>query len=171
MRLRESCPLIVVSKPPDSGACERKRSPAHSRVTTPSFITLRKLPRFPVIDVPFEIVPTPPALRWLGAASARHSAAGHNARRPDSPSPPALLASGTRDTALFAPGDVTGSINGSPNNTGGIGEIDFNAWLNTRLGAQYIWYEKFNGASRGYNGSGRNASDNNTLYLFFWVAF
>lgn len=78
---------------------------------------------------------------------------------------------GTRDTALFAPAEVTGSANGSPSSNGAIGEVDFNAWLNTRLGAQYIVYDKFNGASRAYDGSARNASGNNTLYLFLWVAF
>jgi len=78
---------------------------------------------------------------------------------------------GTRDTALFAPTAVTGSVTGSPSSSGGIGEIDFNAWLNTRLGAQYILYSKFNGASRAYDGAGRDASGNNTLYLFLWVAF
>lgn len=78
---------------------------------------------------------------------------------------------GTRDTALFAPATVTGSATGSPNSNGAIGEVDFNAWLNTRLGAQYILYNHFNGASRAYDGSARNASGNNTLYLFLWVAF
>ena len=78
---------------------------------------------------------------------------------------------GSRDTALFAPGAVTGSVTGSPSSSGGIGEVDFNAWLNTRLGAQYILYSKFNGASRAYDGAGRDASGNNTLYLFLWVAF
>ena len=78
---------------------------------------------------------------------------------------------GTRDTALFAPTAVSGSVTGSPSSSGGIGEIDFNAWLNTRLGAQYILYSKFNGASRAYDGAGRDASGNNTLYLFLWVAF
>lgn len=78
---------------------------------------------------------------------------------------------GTRDTALFAPGDVSGSANGSPNSSGAIAEVDFNAWLNTRLGLQYIAYDKFNGGSTGYDGAGRNATSNNTLYLFLWVAF
>jgi hypothetical protein len=78
---------------------------------------------------------------------------------------------GTRDTALFAPAAVTGSAHGSPSSSGTIGEIDFNAWLNTRVGAQYIRYDKFNGASLAYDGVGRNASGNNTVYVFLWVAF
>jgi hypothetical protein len=40
-----------------------------------------------------------------------------------------------------------------------------------KVGIQYIIYTKFNGASRDYDGAGRNASDNNTLFAFVWVAF
>ena len=32
-------------------------------------------------------------------------------------------------------------------------------------------YNKFNGASDNYDGAGRNASDNNTLYLLSWINF
>ena len=42
--------------------------------------------------------------------------------------------------------------------------------FNIRVGVQYWVYTKFDGASSNYNGSGRNASDNNTLRLFAWVA-
>jgi len=31
-------------------------------------------------------------------------------------------------------------------------------------------YDKFDGASSNYDGAGRNASDNNTLFLFLWAA-
>ena len=55
-----------------------------------------------------------------------------------------------------------------PFNHGGPG---FWPWLNMKLGLQYIWYTKFNGASTNYDGNGRNASDNNTLYAFIWLAF
>jgi hypothetical protein len=34
-----------------------------------------------------------------------------------------------------------------------------------------VAYSKFNGASRNYDAAGRNASDNNTFYLFAWLAF
>lgn len=78
---------------------------------------------------------------------------------------------GTADTVLYAPGPVTGSANGDPKTNGVIGEVDFNPWENTRLGVQYIRYGSFNGLSSNYDGSGRNASGNNTLFLFFWVAF
>ena len=79
--------------------------------------------------------------------------------------------SGTSDAILYPADPLTGSANGSPNSAGALGEIDFNAWQNVRLGAQYVAYGKFNGASQSYDGTGRNASDNNTLYLFTWLAF
>jgi len=44
-------------------------------------------------------------------------------------------------------------------------------WANVRLGLQYTWYNRFNGAKDNYDGSGRNAKDNNTLYGFIWTAF
>ena len=40
-----------------------------------------------------------------------------------------------------------------------------------RLLAQYTAYTKFNGASSNYDGSGRNARDNNTFYLLGWLMF
>jgi hypothetical protein len=39
-----------------------------------------------------------------------------------------------------------------------------------RVGFQYTVYTKYDGASTNYDGTGRNASDNNTLYLFAWLA-
>src|SRR5450432_1317951 len=78
---------------------------------------------------------------------------------------------GTSDPLLYPSDPITGSANGSPQSYGGVGEFDFNAWQNTRLGLQYTVYGKFNGASNSYDGAGRNATDNNTLFLFAWVAF
>lgn len=80
--------------------------------------------------------------------------------------------SGTADTLLYAPAPVTGSSTGSPNTSGLIGEVDYNAWQNTRIGLQYSVYNRFNGASSAYDVlGGRRASDNNSLYGFFWFAF
>ena len=78
---------------------------------------------------------------------------------------------GTSDAILFAPAEVTGSRTGSPNSRGAIGEFTVNPWQNTRLGLQYVAYNRFNGASNNYDASGRNASDNNTLFLYLWLAF
>jgi hypothetical protein len=78
---------------------------------------------------------------------------------------------GTSDALLFAPDAVTGSRTGSPNSRGAIGEVAVNPWQNTRFGLQYVAYSRFNGASSDYDGSGRKASDNNTLFLYLWLAF
>jgi len=82
-----------------------------------------------------------------------------------------FLISGTTDATLYAPGDVSGSANGSPNSSGVIGELDWNVWENVRLSVQYTAYFKFNGGTNNYDGSGRRASDNNTLYLNAWLMF
>lgn len=40
-----------------------------------------------------------------------------------------------------------------------------------RVGAQYTAYSRFNSASTNYDGFGRNARDNNTLFLYTWLAY
>ena len=79
--------------------------------------------------------------------------------------------SGSADAALYAPAPVSGFANGSPDSKGWIAELDYVPWENVKILAQYVAYSKFNGASSDYDGSGRNASDNNTLYLLGWLAF
>ncbi len=84
---------------------------------------------------------------------------------------------GSGDAILY--GD--GSANSSPNSAGLTAELDyipfnhggpaFWPWLNMKIGLQYIAYQKFDGGSANYDGAGHNAADNNTLYLFAWVAF
>lgn len=44
-------------------------------------------------------------------------------------------------------------------------------YANVRLGVQYTWYSRFNGLAENIDGAGRRASDNNTLYLYLWMAF
>jgi hypothetical protein len=39
-----------------------------------------------------------------------------------------------------------------------------------RLGLQYTGFLRFNGASSNYDGAGRSASQNNSLFLFLWMA-
>jgi hypothetical protein len=78
---------------------------------------------------------------------------------------------GSTDAGLYAPAPVDGSANGNPKTNGVIGEVDFNPWENTRLGLQYTAYSNFNGGKANYDGSGRDASGNNTLYTFAWLAF
>ena len=42
---------------------------------------------------------------------------------------------------------------------------------NIRLTLQYTGYTKFNGGRSNYDGTGRNAGANNTLFANVWVAF
>jgi hypothetical protein len=87
---------------------------------------------------------------------------------------------GSTDMGLYTPGPVGGSLSGSPDSRGYIlqvsyvpfGKLDsFGApWLNVRVGLEYIGYQKYNGSGSNYDGFGRSASDNNTLFGFFWFA-
>ena len=79
--------------------------------------------------------------------------------------------SGGADTLLYAPTPVTGSATGKPNSGGLIAEVQFMPWLNTRFSLQYVAYQKFNGGTANYDGAGRRASDNNTIYVLAWLMF
>jgi hypothetical protein len=78
---------------------------------------------------------------------------------------------GSTDALLYAPAPVTGSASNGPDTTGYILEVNYLPWLNTKLQAQYVGYQKFNGQKTNYDGSGRNASNNNTMYLLLWLNF
>ena len=73
--------------------------------------------------------------------------------------------SGTADATKY------GTFNASPNTRGEIAELDYLPVQNIKLALQYTRYDKFDGASKNYDGSGRNASDNNNLYLLGWFMF
>lgn len=76
---------------------------------------------------------------------------------------------GSADPVLYAPGPLTGSATGAPDSSGWIAQWTWLPAMNVQVTGQYILYNKFNGASSNYDGSGRKASDNNTLYLALWV--
>jgi hypothetical protein len=88
---------------------------------------------------------------------------------------------GSGDAALYPnapsplpPGGNPGvvvSANGSPDTRGWIAEVNYVPWLNVKISAQYTFYNKFNGGGSNYDGLGRSASDNNTLYLLLWFAY
>jgi hypothetical protein len=78
---------------------------------------------------------------------------------------------GSRDMLLYAPGSVAGSANSSPESSGVVAEVSYNPWMNTRLTLQYTNYFAFNGRNHNYDGVGRRASDNNTVFLQFWGAW
>ncbi|OGT22220.1 MAG: hypothetical protein A2V90_04825 [Gammaproteobacteria bacterium RBG_16_57_12] len=72
---------------------------------------------------------------------------------------------GDADPALYPPGEVEGSASGRPDTRGAVLEFDYLPQLQTKLALQYTAYDEFNGASTNYDGFGRDARDNNTLYL------
>jgi hypothetical protein len=83
---------------------------------------------------------------------------------------------GPRDSFLYAPDPVDGSRTGSPNSAGFILELDYlryeiTKFLTLKASLQYTLYTKFNGARSNYDGFGRDASDNNTLYFLLWFMF
>ncbi len=78
---------------------------------------------------------------------------------------------GSKDSVLYAPDPVGGSRTGSPDSNGFILQACYLPWERTKITLQYTIYNRFNGSSSNYDGSGRSASDNNTLYLLGWIAF
>jgi len=78
---------------------------------------------------------------------------------------------GDSDAVLNAPDPVTGSRTGSPASTSFTGEVAWRPWLNTRFAIRYTLWTEFNGAATDYDGFGRDAGDNDTLYVYTWLAF
>jgi hypothetical protein len=88
---------------------------------------------------------------------------------------------GSADPLLYPQNAITGSANGSPNSSGytvGVECIPFGKatslarpYLNVRTGLQYTIYTRFNGGTSNYDGGGRSANGNNTLYGYIWLAF
>ena len=72
---------------------------------------------------------------------------------------------GTSDPLLFPSGAVSGNFNGDPRGSGYIANFTYWPWQNILMAAQYTGYTRFNGAQNNYDGAGRSASANNTVYL------
>ena len=69
---------------------------------------------------------------------------------------------------------MTNSANGKPNSNafiiGATGALRqsrswLSPWANLKLGVRSPIYTQFNGGNKDYDGFGRNAGDNNTLFL------
>jgi hypothetical protein len=73
------------------------------------------------------------------------------------------------DNRIFKP-DSSGILLQADYTPFGGPDAPLNGRFNLRVGLQYIAYAKFDGASSNYDGLGHNASDNNTVRLFLWVA-
>jgi hypothetical protein len=81
---------------------------------------------------------------------------------------------GGRDRVLYAEDPVGGSSNGLPNSNGVILQAQYlpPIWdRRAKIVVQYTIYNQFNGAVSNYDGFGRSASANNTLYLLTWLMF
>jgi len=78
---------------------------------------------------------------------------------------------GTADPLLYAQSPVTGSANGNPRGAGYITNFSWWPVQNLQLAVQYTGYTRFNGAAINYDGAGRNASGNNTVYLLARFVF
>jgi hypothetical protein len=78
---------------------------------------------------------------------------------------------GDTDSRLYAPEPVDGSVSGSPDSRGWIGQAAFSAAQNIQLMLQYTAYGRFNGGGADYDAFGRGASDNDTLFLQAWLAW
>ncbi len=78
----------------------------------------------------------------------------------------------TSDAAAAAPSQrVGGNLTGNPATRGATLEAFWTPVQYVRIGAQYTAYSKFNGASTNYDGFGRNARDNNSLFIYVWAAY
>ena len=79
---------------------------------------------------------------------------------------------GSTDAGFFGgPADITGNLSGSPDTTAWIPEVFWTPVQYLRIGAQYWHYTKFSGNSSNYDGFGRSASDNDTLFVYVWGAY
>jgi hypothetical protein len=72
---------------------------------------------------------------------------------------------------INSPRNINGSLSGNPATRGLTFETFWMPTQYTRIGAQYTAYNRYNGASENYDGFGRNAKDNNTLFLYIWAAY
>ena len=71
---------------------------------------------------------------------------------------------------------VNASFSGNPATRGFTYEafwmpVQLSNYRYIRVGVQYTAYSKFNGASSNYDGLGRDATDNNSLFFYIWGAY
>jgi hypothetical protein len=78
----------------------------------------------------------------------------------------------TADPSAAAPSTrVNGNLTGNPATRGATFEGFWMPLQNLRVGLQYTAYLKYNGARDNYDGFGRSARDNNSLFLYAWMAY
>jgi hypothetical protein len=80
--------------------------------------------------------------------------------------------SGIGNGAAVNPGSLNyASFNNSPNSNAWIPAIFWQPLQNVRITLQQTFWTKFVGGTTNYDNGGRNASDNNTTYLYLWMAY
>jgi hypothetical protein len=78
---------------------------------------------------------------------------------------------GSADAQAYPSGTANfGSNSNIPNTRIWTPEIFWQPTQNVRLGIQYNYFTRFNGAQTNYDGFGRNARDNDTVFLYAWLA-
>ena len=79
---------------------------------------------------------------------------------------------GSTNNLAYNTGDaLMGSATGSPNTSGWMPELNYFPRQNIKLALRYTKFTQFNGASTNYDGTGRNASDNNNWFALAWFMF
>ena len=78
---------------------------------------------------------------------------------------------GSNDPVLYAPDPIDGSRTGSPNTSGYVFQGSYWPVQNIDVTMAYTGYSHFNGSGVNYDGSGRNASDNNSVYAAVWFNY
>lgn len=93
----------------------------------------------------------------------------------------AYFASGSNtNPAVLPPSAFFGSATGSSDSRGYVLQLEYipfgkpgsyaSPWLNLRVGLQYTGFLRLNGGTDNYDGFGHSAHDNNTLFLYVWMA-
>lgn len=85
--------------------------------------------------------------------------------------PATLSITNTDPAASVLSTRVGGNLSGNPGTRGATLEAFWTPVQYLRIGAQYTLYTRFNGAASNYDGLGRNAHDNNSLFLYAWAAY
>lgn len=70
----------------------------------------------------------------------------------------------------LVPIPLSGSIANNPGTRGWIPEVFWIPHQQIRIGAQFFKFKRYNGSSNNYDGTGRNARGNDTLFIYLWVA-
>jgi hypothetical protein len=74
-------------------------------------------------------------------------------------------------TLLDGSQGVAGNLSGNPGTRLWTASAFWTPVQYVRAGIEYSAFTRFNGASTNYDGFGRNARDNNTIFFYVWTAF